>query len=76
MRGVDLGNGPGKSVTRTIKGGTVGVVLDGRGRPLQLPEDSGERRRAVRDAIVALDLYPDSPIHPPTISREAASKGA
>ena len=77
VRGVDLGNGPGKSVTRTVKGGTVGVVLDGRGRPLRLPEDHGERRHAVKDAIAALDLYPEMPNHPPTTApREAASTDA
>ncbi|WP_437226694.1 glutamate mutase L [Planctomicrobium sp. SH661] len=34
MRGFDLGNGPGKRVTATVRGGTVGLILDGRGRPL------------------------------------------
>ncbi|HWL09819.1 MAG TPA: glutamate mutase L [Planctomicrobium sp.] len=38
-RGVDLGNGPGSVVNGTIRGGTVGVILDARGRPLW-PEES------------------------------------
>lgn len=33
-RGVDLGNGPSKPVTGKIHGGTVGLILDARGRPL------------------------------------------
>ncbi|TWT57995.1 hypothetical protein KOR42_13630 [Thalassoglobus neptunius] len=33
-RGLDVGAGKGKSVSRTVKGGTVGLILDGRGRPL------------------------------------------
>jgi len=32
--GVDVGAGPGKPVSATIRGGTVGLILDGRGRPL------------------------------------------
>jgi len=33
-RGVDLGNGPGKPVAGQVRGGTVGLVLDARGRPI------------------------------------------
>ena len=45
--GFDLGNGPGKSVTRRVKGGTVGILFDARGRPLSLPESAADRRAAV-----------------------------
>jgi hypothetical protein len=38
-KSVDLGVGKGKPVEQTVQGGVVGVVLDGRGRPLLLPED-------------------------------------
>ena len=31
MRGFDVGSGPGKPIEREIKGGKVGVILDGRG---------------------------------------------
>ncbi len=57
-RGFDCGNGPGKPVEREIRGGTVGVILDGRGRPLALPEDATRRRQLLIDWIRALDLYP------------------
>ena len=67
-RGVDFGNGPGKSVKRTVKGGTVGIILDARGRPLTLPESTGERREAVTRTIEAVDLYPGSGAAPPTSS--------
>lgn len=30
----DLGNGSGKPVQTTVRGGTVGLILDGRGRPI------------------------------------------
>ncbi|WP_437204789.1 glutamate mutase L [Planctomicrobium sp. SH664] len=33
-RGFDLGNGVGKTVESEVRGGTVGLILDGRGRPL------------------------------------------
>ena len=58
-RGFDVGAGPGKPVTRTIRGGTVGVILDGRGRALSLPEERTECRAAVTRTIEAVGLYPD-----------------
>ena len=48
-KGFDAGEGPGKRIEREIRGGTVGILLDGRGRPLILPED----RDACRQAVVA-----------------------
>ncbi len=33
-RGFDLGNGTRKPVEATVRGGTVGLILDGRGRPI------------------------------------------
>ena len=41
-RGFDLGNGPGRSVKKTVKGGTVGIVLDARGRSLALARRRGD----------------------------------
>ena len=43
----DLGAGPGKPLTRRVKGGTVGILFDARGRPLMLPENPADRRAAV-----------------------------
>jgi uncharacterized protein (TIGR01319 family) len=57
-RGFDCGAGPGKPVEREIHGGTVGVILDGRGRPLKLPEQESERRQLLGQWVRALDLYP------------------
>ena len=65
-REVDFGNGSGKSVKRTVKGGTVGIILDARGRPLTLPESPEERRDAVTRTIEAVDLYPASDPAPQT----------
>ena len=43
----------------SIEGGVVGVVLDTRGRPLVLPEDSETRKAALLKWIGALDMYPE-----------------
>jgi len=52
-RGVDIGGGPGKRVEQTVHGGTVGLVLDARGRPLVLGDEPEVERW-----VTALDLYP------------------
>jgi hypothetical protein len=46
-KGFDVGAGAGKPVTRRVKGGTVGILFDARGRPLVLPENAADRRAAV-----------------------------
>jgi uncharacterized protein (TIGR01319 family) len=58
-RGFDVGAGPGKPITKMIRGGTVGLILDGRGRALKLPEERAECREAVTRTIDAIGLYPD-----------------
>lgn len=50
---LDLGEGKGKTLETTVEGGTVGVLLDGRGRPLQLPDDDTARNAKLRDWLVA-----------------------
>lgn len=56
-RRFDLGAGPGKRVEREVRGGTVGLVLDARGRPLELPDDRLACRQATSAWVKALDLY-------------------
>jgi hypothetical protein len=43
---VDVGLGPGERAKAAdeIDGGLVGLIIDARGRPLVLPEDSRERQ--------------------------------
>ncbi|WHZ14860.1 MAG: hypothetical protein OJF52_001700 [Nitrospira sp.] len=55
---VDLGNGPGQSFTATMRGGVVGLMLDGRGRPLQLPSDQAARVAALTRWDQTVGLYP------------------
>lgn len=57
-RGFDLGAGAGRRVERTIRGGTVGVILDARGRPLDLPLARAASQRQTAAWVAALDLYP------------------
>jgi hypothetical protein len=57
-RGFDLGLGRGKPVTRSVRGGVVGVAVDTRGRrPFTLPEDATARIAQLRRWNRALDLY-------------------
>ncbi len=42
-KGLDLGAGKGKSVTRKVSGGVVGLVIDTRGRPFSFSEKTGNR---------------------------------
>ena len=57
-RNVDLGSGPGEAVERQVRGGVVGLMLDGRGRPLQLPSRREDRVRLLTQWHQALNLYP------------------
>ncbi|OGG49611.1 MAG: methylaspartate mutase [Candidatus Handelsmanbacteria bacterium RIFCSPLOWO2_12_FULL_64_10] len=57
-RGFDLGAGRGKPVEATVKGGVVGVVVDARGRPIQIAEKEDERIRQITEWNKAMDLYP------------------
>jgi uncharacterized protein (TIGR01319 family) len=56
---LDIGAGPGHELVTNIEGGVVGIVLDTRGRPLVLPEDSETRKAALMKWINALDMYPE-----------------
>ncbi len=42
-RGVDVGAGKGKQLNSTVEGGVVGLMIDGRCRPLNLPADKNDR---------------------------------
>jgi uncharacterized protein (TIGR01319 family) len=55
-RGFDVGAGKGRPVEATLEGGVVGVVVDTRGRPLQLPPDDATRRQKLISWMTALGL--------------------
>jgi len=55
--GLDMGAGPGRAVTRSVRGGTVGLVLDGRGRAIAVPEDPDARRRTIAEWVRSMEAY-------------------
>ena len=52
----DVGRGPGKTLETMVRGGVVGVILDGRGRPLKLPEEFSQRRVLIRQWYQAMGI--------------------
>ncbi len=46
--GLDLGLGRGKRVQTKVRGGSVGLIIDARGRPLRLPDDGYDEERRAR----------------------------
>ena len=59
---LDVGAGPGTRLKADIEGGVVGAILDARGRPLILPEDSKQRRKVLLSWFSALNTYPQESI--------------
>ena len=57
-KAVNLGQGAGVPVSRDVQGGVVGLLLDGRGRPLKLLADEPARVAALAKWFRAVDLYP------------------
>jgi uncharacterized protein (TIGR01319 family) len=55
----DFGAGYGRRVSRKVRGGVVGVAIDGRGRPLYIPQDRAERRKLLIQWFRSMDLYPE-----------------
>jgi hypothetical protein len=73
-RGVSVGRGRlGEQLTtregEMIRSGTLGLIVDARGRPLPLPEDEESRRQSVRDWLEQIKAYTveelDSVMPPP-----------
>jgi hypothetical protein len=54
MSGADVGFGPGRGGSIPVSGGAMGVVFDGRGRPLDLPSDPVRRRELIKKWIWTL----------------------
>jgi uncharacterized protein (TIGR01319 family) len=55
-RGFDVGAGKGRSREVQLEGGVVGIIVDARGRPLQLPSDDALRRRKLIEWLIAFGL--------------------
>ncbi len=52
----DVGAGKGKPVQMKLEGGTVGIMIDARGRPFSLPDQSAERVKQLRSWLEAFGL--------------------
>jgi hypothetical protein len=48
VKGFDMGAGSGKEIEATLHGGVVGLIIDTRGRPLQLSPDTADRVTKIR----------------------------
>jgi len=58
---LDIGAGPGKPVSKTLKAGVVGIVVDTRGRPeIQIPEDSESRVPLLAGWVDDMGEYPEA----------------
>ena len=58
-RRLDMGAGRGQPVEAEVEGGVVGLVVDTRGRPLEVSNASTERVASLKKWFEALDVYPD-----------------
>jgi uncharacterized protein (TIGR01319 family) len=59
-RGFDFGAGPGKPVERQARGGSVGLILDARGRPLSVPVEREISRKFVEQWVSAMNVYSET----------------
>jgi uncharacterized protein (TIGR01319 family) len=58
-KGLDIGLGKNKSITKKVSGGTTGIIIDTRGRkPFVLPTDKNERVNKLQEWAKAIDMYP------------------
>lgn len=57
-KGFDIGEGRGKSLEATVFGGIVGLIIDCRGRPFNLPENKSKRMEKLNEWFTAMNLYP------------------
>ncbi len=58
-KGMDIGAGKNETIETTIYGGVVGIIFDGRGRPLTISTDSKQRISDLTKWSSAVDEYPE-----------------
>ena len=58
-RRLDMGAGRGQPVEAEVEGGVVGLVVDTRGRPLEVSNASTERVVSLKKWFEALEVYPE-----------------
>ena len=57
-RGIDVGAGKGESLESVVYGGVVGLIFDGRNRPITLSKESDKRIESLLNWSKAVDEYP------------------
>ena len=57
---MDIGAGIGQEIRTEIFGGTVGLIFDGRDRPINIPSEQNMRLRSLESWSDALNEYPRS----------------
>ncbi|MEL1223177.1 MAG: glutamate mutase L [Candidatus Neomarinimicrobiota bacterium] len=57
-KNMDIGGGKGQEIETNIFGGTVGLIFDGRDRPITIPTNKEERLQSIRSWSDALNEYP------------------
>lgn len=55
-RGFDVGKGKGQVLSKQLEGGTVGIIIDARGRPFNLPAENAARIAKLREWLGAMGL--------------------
>ena len=58
-RRLDMGAGRGQPIEAEVEGGVVGLIVDTRGRPLEVSNASAERVALLKKWFQALDVYPE-----------------
>ena len=62
QKNMDIGKGKGEVLETEVFGGTVGLILDGRGRPFELSTDKASRMHNLSKWSMATNEYPESDI--------------
>ena len=57
---MDIGSGKGETIETTVYGGVVGLILDGRSRPISIPTASEDRLVALKSWSEAVNEYPNN----------------
>ncbi len=58
-KGLDIGSGKNEPIETTIYGGVVGIIFDGRGRPLDISKDPKQRIDDLNKWSDAVNEYPN-----------------
>ena len=59
-KNMNIGGGKGQEIQANIFGGTVGLIFDGRDRPITIPANKEKRLESIRSWSDALNEYPPS----------------